>query len=141
MAGFESLDKRIKKGWLLGLMKMMYADRHIDPKEIILVEKRRQQWGLTLEDVEDVKNNPNDYPYIPPTSNQERINAILDFMLIMMIDGDIDPKEVQCCHSAAKVLGIPEQFIDGVIQKARNAIQAGVPRANQEKEILDFLQT
>ena len=140
MAGIESVEKRVRKGWLLGLIKIMYADGHADPKEVLLVEKRRIQWGLTIQDVEDVQRNPDAYPYIPPSTDKERVVAMLDFMALMMIDGDINPREVECCHSAAKVLGIPPQFVDYVVQKVRTAILSKTPRASQEQEILDFLQ-
>lgn len=141
MKGTESLDKRIKKGWLLGLIKMMFADKRVYPSEEILVEKRRKQWGLTVQDVEDVLRNPNAYPFIQPSTNKERVVAMLDFMTLMMIDGDINPKEVECCRSAAEALGIPRQLVDGVIEKARARIMSKTPRSSQEQEILDFLQT
>ena len=140
MTGTESLDKRIKKGWLLGLIKMMFADKRVDPREEILVEKRRKQWGLTVQDVEDVLRNPKAYPFISPSTDQERAIALLDFMTLMMIDGDINPQEVECCRSVAQALGIPRQFVDGVIEKARDRILSRTPRSSQEQEILDFLQ-
>ena len=140
MAGIESVEKRVKKGWLLGLIKMMYADGQVDPKELFLVVRRRKQWGLTPQDVEDVQRNPSDYPYVPPSTNKERAVAMLDFMSLMMIDGDINSKEVECCHSAAKALGIPPQFVDLVVQKARAEVLSKAPRSSQEQEILDFLQ-
>jgi len=141
MTRFESVEMKMKKGWLLGLIKMMAADGRIDPKELLLVESRRKQWGLSIQDVKDVQHNPDAYPYIMPSTNKERVTAMLDFMLLMMIDGDIDANEVRCCHSAAKALGIPDNFVDTVVLKARNAILSKTPRANQEQELLDFLQS
>jgi len=140
MARFETPQKRIKKGWLRGLIGMMLADRHIDQKELEIIEYRRRQWGLTQEDVKDVVQNPEQYGFVPPRTNVERLAHLFDLISIMTVDRDIDPRELIFCRTAARALGFPEKVVDIVVAKVVKAVKTNVSAPTREDEIAKWLQ-
>ena len=109
---FESGQKSTDKGMFNNLVMLARVDGKIDDSEVKLLSRIANRLSLTNEQVSEIVNNPNSYPMIPPTSNEDRFDRFIQFTQMMVVDGEVDPSEEKLLHKYGISLGFTEEQLN-----------------------------
>lgn len=129
---FDDHERNKKLSHLKSLVEVAFADGKLETNELQLLESFASKLGLTMEDVQDIKNNPDAYRFNPPSSDKAKILLLYDLVKVMLVDNEIHEKEVEICKSIAVRLNILPRMIDEMIAFIIE---------NGEKEFDDFFST
>lgn len=119
---FGSDDKEAK----LSRIKLLIGLAVIDDDGISAVERqfifaKAAKMGLDKNDLlratqnirEEMRGEEGEYTL--PTSKEERFDIVHDLVLLMLIDGNIDPKETEFCHKVAEKLGFDSSIVTDLV--------------------------
>lgn len=102
---FEGGERTQDKGQFMNLVLLANADGHLDDVELTLLYKIGRQIGLTYTQIGTIIDDPKGHYIIPPTSKDERLEMLLDLVRVMVIDNEIDPKEMKLMENFVVQLG------------------------------------
>lgn len=123
---FNSKNEDSRKSYLKELIKVAKADGHLEKREydfILTIGQRLAcspdevaQWSSQVQAgfTDDVTHN-----------RKQRLKLLFDTVAIMMIDGEIDPKELNLCKSIAMKSGFEHQVIDDIVYRINTLTGAG----------------
>ena len=125
------------------LIRIMQADRKIEPNEEILLLKVANRIGLSENElkqiVKQVMTNPRSIKVSYPTGPKEKINYLLDMVSMMMVDGNIDVREAIICETIAIKLGFRPQIVPEMVKTLIDLAVKNVPRQTIKTELDDFM--
>ena len=110
--GSES-EKR--KSHIKNLIAVAMADGHLDKEEWDFLMNIAQNLGMETDEIQNIKNNPDDVKFTPPKKFEEKIQQLEDLVAVMMIDGDIDKNEIEICKKIALNLDLLPRVIHDLI--------------------------
>jgi uncharacterized tellurite resistance protein B-like protein len=112
-----------KKTEIALLALMMTADGKIDKLEKYFLRDKAVKIGLSEDDVKKIINDSllGKFKHKVPDSTEERYILLIDLILMMMIDGHIDKKEMELCKSLCITLGFQKNIIHGMIDIIKDA--------------------
>ncbi|MDX1350455.1 MAG: hypothetical protein R3279_09420 [Putridiphycobacter sp.] len=102
---FEGGERTQDKGQFMNLVLLASADGVIDDSELTLLYKIGRQIGLTYTQIGMIIDDPKSYPVIPPIGKDERLEMLLDLVRVMVVDNEIDPREMKLMHNFVVQLG------------------------------------
>lgn len=129
---FLSSESKKRRCHIKNLLLIAAADGHIDRAESDFLLHVANRLYMPADEFMDVIKNINDTSFYPPTSDEERLDQLIDLVNMMLIDGNIDDNEVRICQSFALKLG----FKPIIIQKIVNATIHAVAHKITRDEIL-----
>ena len=106
---------------LVNLMSIAYADGKITQDENDVLIDIAQHWGLSQEDFDDCiaywkQTDEKDIPIAIPETDDDQVEFLKDFTLVMMIDGEIEDNEKQYLFNVADQFGYdPEKVVPQLI--------------------------
>lgn len=133
---FESGDKKRKKGHFRNLVLIALADDIITEDEQALLTKMGGRLGLTNEQVEEIKANPEDYAINPPNTREDRVRRLVELVEMMNIDGKIDNDEMKMINRFAYAIGCNEKNIQSIITKTIDGMNNDLDAGEITDEIL-----
>lgn len=126
MGFFGNLFGSDNKEEKLSRIKLLIGLAAIDDDGISAVERKfifsnAAEMGLDKNDLaqaiqnikEELKGKEGEYTL--PTSKEERFDIVHDLVLLMLIDGNIDPKETEFCHKVAEKLGFDSSIVTDLV--------------------------
>jgi uncharacterized tellurite resistance protein B-like protein len=109
----------LKRSHLKNLVSIALADGHLAADEWELLLYLGSRLGMGEEEINAIKENPESVRFVIPSSHEERVQQIEDLVLVMSIDHDIDPDEIELCKKIALKLDVLPQLVDSIIQANR----------------------
>ncbi|ASS47823.1 MAG: hypothetical protein A3D31_18645 [Candidatus Fluviicola riflensis] len=109
---FESGEQSRQKGHFLNLVMLARVDGIISYQENQLLKRVAQRLSLTEEQVQEIIDNPQDYPMIPPATREERYERFIQLIQVLVADGVSDLKEEQMVKRLGVELGFTPKRID-----------------------------
>ena len=103
---FESGGQSSDKGIFNNLVMLARVDGTVDDTEQDLLNRISHRLSLTDEQVSEILENPNNYPMIPPSGKEDRIERFVQFIEMICIDGVIDAKEEKLANKYGKIRDI-----------------------------------
>ncbi len=125
---FSSKSLEAKKTRIAFLAGMMTADGKIDEKEQAFLRRKAIKIGLSSDEVKKIINDSlfgNFEPEVPEDP-EERYTLLIDLVIMMLIDGHIDDKEMDLCRSKCVSLGFSENIIPIMIDIITQANDKGL---------------
>ena len=126
---FNNYDKKKRRSHFKNLFAVARADGEVARSEMDLVIGLAEKFHMTTEEVTKIIRNPEAVPLVTPKSPEERIEHLYDLVTVMMVDGQINEKELFLCKSLAVKLGLEEDSVDSLvrdlIEMAMNGIGPG----------------
>lgn len=108
-----------KLSHLRNLIILSQADGIVKPEEVLLIESVMARENMSKSDYDYCMNNLDQIAFSVPSDYGERIEYLHDMIRLMMIDGDIDDRELELCYECASVMEIPQSskkhIIDNMI--------------------------
>lgn len=113
---FDRNEHNKKKSHLKNLIELALADGNIDDVEIKLLMEIASKLDMSAEDIEDIRNHPENIKFTPPSSEKAKIRQISELVKMMVVDKKIEPNEVKLCKSLAIRLNLAPNIVDDLIE-------------------------
>ncbi len=127
--------KKEIKFHISNLLALAMTDGVVDKKELNFITDLGIKLGLTKAEIIDTVKNPSNVQVKLPR-NKEVGGYIYDMVNLMIIDGEIHPKEMTYCKQYAHALGLE----DSVIDKTLDLILTDVARKMDESVTKERLE-
>lgn len=112
---FESFDKKKRKSHFKNLLAVAMADGHLDNIEFEYIMQLANQCYMSREEVQRVIDFPEAINFHAPKTNRERFDQMYDLVTVMLVDGNIDDREIQLCKIFAMRLGFKPAIVDKLV--------------------------
>lgn len=101
------MESKEKLSHLRNLIMLSKADEIVRPEEEEFIAEVMSREGLTAKEYDYCSNHVNSIEFAVPEDYGERIEYLYDMIRLMMIDGDIDDRELSICHDCAVMMTTP----------------------------------
>jgi uncharacterized tellurite resistance protein B-like protein len=126
---FKTDHDGIRKSHMKNLICVAMADGKVGTEEWDLLLAISATLGITEEEVEEIKKNPQEVKFVAPKKYEEKVEQIHDLVAIMTVDGHINQKELDLCKKISLRLDILPQMVDDILTGIMAANSTG---ANME---------
>lgn len=106
-----------RKTHFLNLLSMARIDGHMDPTELEHLFSVGEQWGVTTDEVQSLWDRGAGINYTIPGDDDERFKQLHEIIEMMLVDGAIDPKEMEFCLQIAPVLGFRRSVLPKLVER------------------------
>ena len=134
MDWFDDQATKEKKAAVMNVLAVMFADGKIDETEKKFLGAVCKRVGLSQEELKELLSDPGNIKFTVPESRKERIFQLLDMVFMMMIDGEIDQREMDVCITLATRMGFRPTAVSTIVE----AIKKGRNR-DQVKEDIEIV--
>ena len=101
------MENKEKLSHLRNLILLSKADEIVRPEEDKFIAEVMSREGLTAKEYDYCSSHVNNIEFAVPEDYGERIEYLYDMIRLMMIDGDIDDRELSICHDCAVMMTTP----------------------------------
>ena len=113
---FRQNEEDKNRSHIKNLIEVAIADGNLDDNEFDLILKIAGSYDISAEEVKNIRNNPGNITFTPPSSYSAKVKLIEDLVKVMMADKTIDENEVKICKDLAVRLNIAPVIVDELIQ-------------------------
>lgn len=114
------------KSYLKQLFCIALADTHMDQREEAYLMLPARKMGLSDADLDNIKKAPESVEVVIPDNYYLRFRMIFDFVWIMMIDGDVDPREIIVCKQMVHQLDFGPDIVDDLVDHINYHLSCGI---------------
>ena len=118
--------KAKEKSYLLQLFSIAMADSHLDEREHQYLWEIAEKMGLNHQEFEELKNRNDQIEFLIPDNSYARFRMIFDFVWLMMLDGEVDEREVEVCKSLVAQLDFSPALVDEMVGHINNHLACGI---------------
>jgi len=133
---FNSYDKKKRRSHFKNLYLVALADGDVDRDEMDLIVGLAEKFNMAAEEVTEIIRNPDAVAFVIPKTPEEHMEHLYDLVTVMMVNAQIDEKELYLCKSLAVKLGCEEDLVDSLI---RDLIERAMKGMAPEKVISDLM--
>lgn len=119
-------NNKEKLSHLKNLVTLSLADGKLEKAELAAISAVISREGMTQKDLEKCIKDPRSIEFVPPTSNNTKIQYLKDMVCLMMADGNIDNNEIMVCKMTAEMLGFRNDVIDVMIMEIIEEIKGNL---------------
>ena len=101
------MENKEKLSHLRNLILLSKADEIVRPEEEEFIAEVMSREGLTDKEYAYCSTHVDSIEFAVPEDYGERIEYLYDMIRLMMIDGDIDDRELSICHDCAAMMTMP----------------------------------
>lgn len=114
---FDSGNEQ-RKSHIKNLIAVAMADGHVADEEWALLIRVAKRLNMSTEDIQNIRNNPGEVKFVVPKNYKEKLQQVNDLVAVMMVDGDIDAKELEICKKVALKLDLLPRVVNDLVNKA-----------------------
>jgi uncharacterized tellurite resistance protein B-like protein len=103
------------KNHIVNLIDVAFADGNMDEAELELIKANALKNGMTEEEFQDIFSNPKREKIYVPSDEKSRVEHLAEMVKIMIVDREIEEKEVIVCKKVAIQLNLVPQIVDELI--------------------------
>lgn len=115
-----------KKLYLKQLFRIALADAHLDQREEEYLLYTAEKMGINSTEFERIKTSPDQQFVVIPENYYKRFRMIFDFVWMMMIDGEIDPREETVCRQLVNQLDFASCVVDDLVDHINYHLSCGI---------------
>jgi len=119
-------------GMFQNLFMMALADGQITEEEQQLLLEIAQHLGIQQSDIDRLLDHREELDLIIPLSEEDQYFSLKNLVYMMVVDGNIDPKEYALCQAFAEQIGKDVKDIEAIISEYQ---QIQVERKGSAQEI------
>jgi uncharacterized tellurite resistance protein B-like protein len=109
---FETGEQAAQKGHFKNLVLLARIDGEINSFEKTLLQTIARRLSLTDNEVKEILEDETNYPMMPPLSREERYERFIQFVEMIMADGEIHTKEDKLIRSFGIALGFTVERVN-----------------------------
>lgn len=129
MAEIKDQSQKEKETAVKNVIAVMLADGKIVPNEIKFLSTVCQRVGLSEKELKTILQNPQSIQFTPPKNPNNRMQELVDMVWMMLVDGQIDQREMDICIALATRLGFKPSAVGALVQHI-----VGELNRNKEKQ-------
>ena len=123
---FNSYDKKKRRSHFANLFAIANADGEVDSAELDLLIRLAENFQMSTAEVTGIIKDPSLAKPIVLKTREERLEHLYDLITVMLIDGQIDKRELSMCKSFAAKLEFEEPIRDALIRELIEKAMKGV---------------
>ena len=123
MGLFKSQKDKERLSHVKTLLALAYADGKLEKNEITAIATFAARENVDVEEVQKMLDGKDKVNFIPPQSEEDKVQYLYDLVLLMIADGNINEKEYALCKAVADQFGYREEAIDILLKKIIEDIQ------------------
>ena len=108
------------------LLAIALSDGKVTDSEMALLLKAGKRLGLNQADIEEMAKDDVKLKFAPPVDLDSRNMRFVRLMAMIWADGEISEQELKMARRLAVGLGIPDEKIDGMIDKVGSMLLKGM---------------
>jgi len=112
---FEHQYLSYKKKHVKNLLALANADGHLHEKEMELLYKLGEKYGLKQRQVKSILDSKKALELYIPESDDEKMDQLYDILLMVYADGVVDESEVEFCKDMVSKFGYKEELVDRLL--------------------------
>lgn len=97
------------------LIDVAHADGNVDEKEMELIISISAKYDISREDVMALTEKRKSVQFSPPSSYSAKVKLLEDLVKVMIVNKEIDDKEIEICKSLALKLHLSPVIIDDLV--------------------------
>ena len=105
----------LRRSHVKNLIAIALADGHLSEDEWELLVYLASHLGMEEQEIKAIKENPEAVTFVMPKTHDQRVQQIEDLVMLMSIDHDINPNEVELCKKISLKLDVLPQIVDDII--------------------------
>ena len=123
MGLFKSQKEKERLSHVNTLLALAFADGKLEKNEITAIAAFAARENVDVEEVQKMLDGKDNVNFIPPQSEEDKVQYLHDLVLLMIADGNINEKEYALCKAVADQFGYREEVIDALLKKIIDDIQ------------------
>ncbi|MDX2188328.1 MAG: hypothetical protein SFY32_00570 [Bacteroidota bacterium] len=126
MKKFEDLseiDQYKIRNHISNLVKLSLVDGKLSKSEVEILLSICDRYNMPKQEFVQIMKDGYTTNYIIPSDSYEKLEQIYDFVLLMLADKTMDPKELDLCKNLCKILRIKDEAINNLILTVIDCIQ------------------
>ena len=123
MGLFKSQKDKERLSHVKTLLALAFADGKLEKNEITAIAAFAARENVDVEEVQKMLDGKDNVTFIPPQTEEDKIQYLHDLVLLMIADGTISEKEYELCKAVADQFGYREEAIDILLKKIIEDIQ------------------
>ncbi|MFN3841212.1 MAG: TerB family tellurite resistance protein [Cyclobacteriaceae bacterium] len=117
---FEHQYLSYKKNHIRNLLALANADGHMHTKEVELLYKIGQRYGLKDWQVKNLVESKEKFELNVPDNFNDRMNLLYDLILMVYADEKVEKREIEFCQDVAKRFGMKKEIVPWLLQVFEN---------------------
>ena len=123
---FHRFDKDKRKSHFKNLLAVAVVDHKLAFEEIDYVIKLAERCQISREEVKSVLKDPEAVKFKPPRKLKNRLDQIYDLVTVMVVDGEVDKREMALCKAFAIKLSFHPLIVDQLLSDLVGFAMQGV---------------
>lgn len=112
---FKSDREGLRRSHVKNLIEVALADGHLATEEWNMMVYLAEKFNISEHQIKDIKDNPDSVKFVIPKSHEESVLQIEDLLMVMTVDHEISPTEVELIKKIAIKLNVLPQKVDELI--------------------------
>ncbi len=121
---FEGKQAKVRKSHFRNLCTVALADGVLTNGERDFLMLLAVRCGVTPDEAKRVITNPRSIEFVPPDNDSDRVDQLIELVHMMMIDGDIDERELTFCMTMAVKMGFRAEAVGAIVKRTIEAVTA-----------------
>ncbi|MHC4271691.1 MAG: hypothetical protein ACYST2_05205 [Planctomycetota bacterium] len=121
----SELTQEEKKSALMNAAMIMLTDGKAKPEELQVLYQVAKRVGITQQQIEDILQDSTQVKFVAPESSKEKVSQLIDMIIMMSVDGDIEPSEKNLCLTYAAGLGFNTTKVIDFLNSITEKIEKG----------------
>lgn len=135
----SDLEKYKIKNHIGSLAKLVLIDGKLSKSEVEIMTAITERYGFPKIELLEMIREGHDTQYLVPSTTDEKLEQLYDFISVTLADKNIDIKELDLCKNIAKSLEIKEDKINIIIMQMIEYIQKDLEYKQAAKSLHDLL--
>lgn len=129
-------SKKKKSFHIVNLINVAKRDGNIDKKEIEYISHIGYKLGFSKKEIFTHFNNPASKRFELPSTPKEIVEQLYDLVAVMMIDNELDQKEIEYITSFGLEMGLDENTLSTILLTMMKEIEGMIDKENIRDSIL-----
>lgn len=134
---FNSYDKKKRRNHFRNLFFLARADGEVDRSEMDIIIDLAEGFHMSTQEVTKIIRNPDTVAEVIPKTREERMEQLYDLITVMLVDGQIDEKELFFCKRMAVRLGWAEEAVNPLV---RDMIETSINGTAHDKAVAKLME-
>ena len=114
---FKSDRQGVRRSHVKNLISVALADGHLAREEWDMLVHLAEKFGMHEHQIKEIKDNADTVQFVAPDTHEESLLQIEDLFMVMTVDHEISPNEVELIKKIALKLDVLPQMVDDLISR------------------------
>lgn len=114
---FKSDRAGVRRSHVKNLIEVALADGHLATEEWNMMVYLAEKFEISEHQIKEIKDNPDTIEFVIPDTHEECLLQIEDLLMVMTVDHEINPVEVELIKKIAIKLNVLPQMVDEMVSR------------------------